>query len=116
MVHAGSILEDLRPKIALISSDVVDIAHVGKHQVEDASVFMTDVLGRAKAKVERVDASVDQTVEQVQLASEAVKRSMLRPVRGVEGLVAGIKAGVSTYASGRRPTVDHVTQDEEMFI
>jgi uncharacterized protein YoxC len=114
--NAGAIVQDLRPKIALVSSDVVEIVGVGKHQVQDASVLVTDFMGRARAKVERVDDAVDQTVEHVHQAGEAVKRSVLKPVRGVEGILAGVKAGIATYASGRRTTIDHITQDEEMFI
>lgn len=116
VVHGGEILADAKPKISRIASDAVDIVNTGKQQVQDVSVFMKDFLGRAKSKVEKVDEAVDDTVEQVQHAGKAVKQTVLRPVRGVEGLVAGIRAGVATYAAGRRPTVDNVTQDEEMFI
>ena len=45
-----------------------------------------------------------------------VKEAVKRPVREAGGVIAGIKAAVSTYAHGGRPSVDHVTQDEEMFI
>jgi len=38
-------------------------------------------------------------------------------VREVNGLAAGISAAVSALVHGsRRPSVDHATQDEEMFI
>jgi hypothetical protein len=37
-------------------------------------------------------------------------------VREAGAVLAGVKAAVTSFANGRRPTVDHITQDEEMFI
>jgi hypothetical protein len=41
---------------------------------------------------------------------------VLRPVREFNGLFSGIKTAVSVYTTGRKASVDHATQDEEMFI
>jgi len=41
---------------------------------------------------------------------------MMKPVREASGVMAGLKAAVSTYAAGQRPDIGKVTQDEEMFI
>ena len=63
------------------------------------------------------DVPVDDTVEQVEQVGGAVKTAVLKPVKEVNGLMAGMKAAISTLAAGnRRPSVDHATQDEEMFI
>jgi hypothetical protein len=37
-------------------------------------------------------------------------------VREATAVLAGVRAAVTTLVADRRPTVDHVTQDEEMFI
>jgi len=34
----------------------------------------------------------------------------------VDGIMQGIRAAVAVMAQGRRESVDHATQDEEMFI
>ncbi len=53
----------------------------------------------------------------VEQARDAVKGAVLTPVREVEGLVAGVKAALSTYAQGgNRHSPERATQDEEMFI
>jgi hypothetical protein len=60
---------------------------------------------------------VESTVEQVEHVGDSVKRAVLRPVREVNGLAAGISAVVSTLVRGaRKSSVDSATQDEEMFI
>ena len=50
------------------------------------------------------------------MPGDNVKEAVLKPVREASGVLAGIKAAVTTLANGRRPTLDHITQDEEMFI
>jgi len=75
-----------------------------------------DASDRARAQVARIDGAVDQTVEQVQHASETVRHAMLKPVKQVDGIMHGIRAAISVVAQGRRESVDHATQDEEMFI
>ena len=56
-------------------------------------------------------------MEQVEHASETVKSAVLKPVKEVNGMVAGVKAALNTYAQGgNRNSPEHATQDEEMFI
>jgi hypothetical protein len=53
----------------------------------------------------------------VENVSDAMKRAVMRPVKEVNGLAAGISAAVSTLVRGqRKSSVDAATQDEEMFI
>ena len=111
------------PKVSAIASraqeiaaNAKDISDVAKDQAHRFAEVGRDIADRAKVQVARVDAAVDDTVEQVQHAGDNVKDAVLKPVREASGVFAGIKAAVSTYANGRRPSVDHITQDEEMFI
>jgi len=111
------------PKVSAIGSRAVEIAgnakemsDVARDQAHRWADVSRDVADRTKAQIARVDTAVDQTVTQAQAVSSGVKDAVMKPVREATGVVAGIKAAVNTYASGRRPTVDHITQDEEMFI
>ena len=54
---------------------------------------------------------------QVEHATEAVKSAVTRPAKEVNGIVAGVKAALNTYAQGgNRNSPEHATQDEAMFI
>jgi F0F1-type ATP synthase membrane subunit b/b' len=111
------ILEENKPRIAEVSVEAVEIAKVARAQADRISGLLADSADRAKARLAQIDRTVDETVEQVEQVGGAVKSAVLKPVKEVNGLVAGMKAAISTFASGsRRPSVDHVTQDEEMFI
>jgi methyl-accepting chemotaxis protein len=115
-VSANQILQDVRPKVADISEEAVAIVHSGREQVERVGDLLHDAGDRARARLEQIDNSVDSTVQQIEHVSGAVKSAVLRPVREVNGIAAGISAAVSTLVRGHKSSVDSATQDEEMFI
>lgn len=114
---------DNAPKISAITSQTVEIVANAKEisdlandQAHRFAEVGRDIADRTKAQIARVDAVVDDTVEQFHHAGDNVKAAVLKPVREAGAVFAGVRAAVFSLASGRRPTVDHVTQDEEMFI
>jgi hypothetical protein len=109
-------VEDLAPKLKAISEDSVEIVKNAREQVIKTGELLKDFTERAKAQVARIDGAVDNTVENVQHAGESVRSAVLKPVREVNGVLSGIKTAISVIAQGRRQSVDHATQDEEMFI
>jgi methyl-accepting chemotaxis protein len=120
---ARRIADENAPKISRITSSAVaiaanaeDISEVARDQAHRFAEVGRDIADRTKAQVARVDAAVDETVENVQHAGENVKAAVLKPVREASAVAAGLKAAFATFAQGKRPTVDHITQDEEMFI
>jgi hypothetical protein len=120
---AGPILELVRtsatefvPRMMDISADAVEISKSAREQIHRVGELLKDFSDRAMAQVARIDGAVEQTVGNVQNAGESVKDAVLKPVREVNGVLAGIKTAISVYSHGRRQSVDHATQDEEMFI
>jgi len=117
LVTTRQILEETKPRIGEVSVEVVEIAKTARRQADRIGELLGESSERAKARLAQIDRTVDETVEQVEQVGDAVKTAVLKPVKEVNGLMAGVKAAISTYAAGsRRPSVDHATQDEEMFI
>lgn len=111
------VLEETRPKVAEISSEVIQIARTGKQQVERLGDLLTDAGDRARSRLEQIDHAVESTVEKVEQVGQNVKRTMTRPVREVNSVAAAISAAVSALVKGpRRSNVNSATQDEELFI
>jgi methyl-accepting chemotaxis protein len=108
--------QEVMPRIVEISADAVEISKAAREQVTRVGELLTDFSSRAKAQVARIDGAVEQTVGNVQMAGETAIGAVLKPVREVNGMLAGIKTAISVYSHGRRQSVDHATQDEEMFI
>ena len=115
--NTNRIVRDVEPRIAEISAEAVGIVRSGREQVERLGNLLHDAGDRARARLEQIDHAVDSTVEQVERVSGAMKHAVMRPVREVNGLAAGISAIFSTLVrGGRKSSVDSATQDEEMFI
>ncbi len=111
------IMEETRPRIREISTEGAAMVKSGREQMERIGKLLHDASDRARQRLEQIDHSVDSTVEQVEQVGESVKRAVMKPVREVNGLAAGISAVLSTLVRGsRKSSVDHATQDEEMFI
>lgn len=112
-----AIIDEIRPKVAEISTETAAIVKSSRLQVDRIGELLGEAGSRAKERLEQIDRSVDNTVEHLEQAGDVMKRAVMRPVKEVNGLAAGISAAVSALAHGkRRQSVDHATQDEEMFI
>jgi ABC-type transporter Mla subunit MlaD len=114
---ANQIMEDTRPRIAAITGETAAIVRTGREQVERLGGLLQDAGDRARVRLEQIDHGVDATVNQIENVSGVVKSAVMRPVREVNGIAAGISAAVSTLVRGQhKSSVDSATQDEEMFI
>ena len=112
----GPKFSGIATRVREIADNTKDISDVAREQAHRFAEVGRDIADRAKAQVARVDAVVDDTVEQVHHAGNHVRDAVLKPVREASGVVAGVKAAVVTLSQGRRPGINRITQDEEMFI
>lgn len=112
------------PKISKLVSDAgevtanaKEVTALAKDQAQRFAEVGRDIADRAKVQVARVDAAVDETVEQVQHVAEAVRGSVLKPVKEAGAVIAGLRAAVSSLGgNGRKANIGRIAQDEEMFI
>jgi len=117
LASANRVIDETRPQVVRLSGEMVEIAKTGRAQVERLGDLLLDASELAHERLTQIDHSVQNTVRQVEEVSGAMKRAVLRPVREVNGLAAGVSAAVSTLMKGsRKSSVDHAVQDEEMFI
>lgn len=100
-------------KIAGTASAILDIT---KEQIVKVDELMSDATTRAKVQMERAEMVIDDAMTRTQETVSLVHRGVVRPVREVYGIVAGFRTALTHLGRGGRPTVDHATSDEEMFI
>jgi methyl-accepting chemotaxis protein len=112
----GPKLSAVATRAVEIADNAKDVSDVVRDQAHRFAEVGRDIADRTSAKVAQVDAAVEDTVDQVQHAGANLKDAALKPVREASGVLAGLKAAVSSYTQGRRPGVERITQDEEMFI
>jgi hypothetical protein len=100
-------------KIGATSSSILDVT---KQQLVKVDELLTDASARAKVQMERAELVLDDSMTRVQQTVSYVQSGVIRPVREVYGVFAGIRTTLAHLGKGARPTVDHATSDEEMFI
>ncbi|MGI8961049.1 MAG: hypothetical protein ACR2IV_15045 [Bryobacteraceae bacterium] len=100
-------------KIGTTSGAILDVT---KQQLAKVDDLLTDATTRAKVQMERAEMVLDDAMTRTQQTVSLVQRGVVRPVREVYGVFAGIRTTLSHLGRSGRPTVDHATSDEEMFI
>jgi hypothetical protein len=94
----------------------VTILDATKIQLEKIDGLVNDATVRAQTQMDRAELVLDDVMSRTQHTVAVVQKGIVSPVREVAGVLSGIRAALLSLARGSRPTVDHVTADEEMFI
>src|SRR6202140_2370353 len=114
---AQSMLEELRPKIDVISTNFAESSDMLRNQLGRLDATVTDALDRARLQVIRADELLNRTMDKVEETSEVVHRTVVSPVRQLSGLIQGLTAGVEFLFGGKRASRRDVTvPQDEMFI
>ncbi|HYO81952.1 MAG TPA: DUF948 domain-containing protein [Bryobacteraceae bacterium] len=93
-----------------------DLLDMGKQQMVKLDSVVTDATTRARSQVERAEMVIDDTMTRVHQTVTAVHGGVLRPVREIQAVTAGVSAALQTLMRGGRPSVAQATHDDEMFI
>jgi ABC-type transporter Mla subunit MlaD len=113
---ARALVDDARPKIQEIIARAAEITVSARDQMVRLDALVTETSDCVRVQIERIDVVVGDAVNRVQETTAAVQSTILKPVREVNGVISGVRAALSTLARRNRASVDHATQDEEMFI
>lgn len=116
MELAQKTLSDTARDLREITTQAKHVVAAAEQQVQHFDAARSEFTSHLKIQTERVELVLEDVLSRVQDVAGVVHGTVLRPVREVSGLVAGVKAAVQTLMMGRRPTVDRATHDEEMFI
>ena len=113
---ASATVEQSSRQITEITTRANDILDSTKRQLAIVEEVVGDAAERAKVQMERVELVLDDTLSRAHETVAVVHDGIMRPLREVNGIAAGVRAALGSLARGNRPTVDRATSDEEMFI
>ena len=116
LVSARDILVEGRDKVKIISASVIEITATVKDQVTRLDGLVTEASERARVQMIRIDQLVADTVIRVEDTTEAIQRNVLGPIREITALLVGLRTGLDVLFRRNKTSVDHATQDEELFI
>jgi hypothetical protein len=118
METVQNILVELRPKIDVMSVNFSESSTLVRNQLGRIDATLTDALDRTRLQVIRADELLNRTMDKVEETSEVVHKTVISPLRQVNGLMTAISTGVEVFFGRKRRHRRNgagVPQDE-MFI
>jgi hypothetical protein len=109
-------LELSRKQISDVASKTTEVLDLARKQLVRVDGLLGDVTSRARVQIERADLIVEDALARLNETVDLFNRGILRPVREINAVAAGIQAGLRFLLSRRRLTPERATSDEEMFI
>ncbi|HWF45447.1 MAG TPA: hypothetical protein VG168_00455 [Bryobacteraceae bacterium] len=109
-------LQEVKKELGEFGTKTNSILDVTKGQFIKIDELLSDISVRARVQMERAEMVLDDTMSRTQKTVAIVQSGVIAPIREMHGLLEGLRAAIAHLAKGRRPTVDHATSDEEMFI
>ncbi|MCS7314567.1 MAG: hypothetical protein RMI94_14700 [Bryobacterales bacterium] len=112
---AQKLLEELRRSVAELSGKTAEVLDLSRQQLHRVDEVLREAAVRSRAQMERIELVLDDVVTRFQETTALVENGIIRPIRHLNGLAAGVRAAVAALV-GARTTVAEATHDEEMFI
>ncbi len=113
-----SLLVELRPRIEVISVNAAESSNLVRNQLARIDATLTDALDRTRLQVIRADELLNRTMDRVEETSEVVHKTVISPLRQVNGLMSAISTGVEVFLGQKRrhPKNGGGGPQDEMFI
>ena len=113
-----NLVVELRPKLETMTANVTESSTLVRNQLIRFDATLTDVLDRTRLQVIRADELLNRTMDRVEETSEVVHKTVVSPLRQVNGLMSAISTGVEVFLGQKRrqPKNGMGVPQDEMFI
>jgi len=112
---ARGLLEETRRNFTDLSARTKEVLELSRRQLTRVDETLSEATARTRAQMDRIEMVLDDLVGRFQETTALVHSGIIRPIRHINGLTAGIRAAVAALA-GAKTNVAQATHDEEMFI
>jgi hypothetical protein len=109
-------LDQSRKQISDVAGKASDVLDLTQKQLNRVDELLGDATSRAKIHMERVDLILDDAISKLDETATLLNKGLLRPVRELNAVAAGVQAALGSLFGSKRLTVERATHDEEMFI
>lgn len=119
LASTRAILEDAEPKLAEITSNLAETTATVRANVAQMAETTGEIMDRARIQAARLDELVSTTVDKIELTTDFMQHSVIRPVRRIQAIMSAVSAGLSVLRAGRarkKSAENNGGPDEEMFI
>lgn len=116
LADARQTLQQNRKQMAEVTGKVNKLLDTAQVQISRIDGVLSDATSRARVQMDRLELVMDDSIGRVHETVAILHDGILRPLREVNGIVAGLRAGIGYLLGNRRPSVAQATHDDEMFI
>jgi exonuclease VII small subunit len=109
-------LEQSRKQLSDVAAKAGAVLDLAQKQLVRIDGVLGEASSRASIQMERVDLILDEAIGKLDDTVALLNKGLLRPVREINAVAAGLQAALGYLFRGRRLTVERATHDEEMFI
>jgi hypothetical protein len=109
-------IEEGRASMSEITARTKEILDTTQRQLIRVEDVLEDATGRARVQMDRAEMVLDDAMSRAQETVAVVHGGIMKPIREINAVAAGLRAAVQYFARGDRPHPDQVIADEEMFI
>jgi KaiC/GvpD/RAD55 family RecA-like ATPase len=113
-----NMLVEIRPKLDVMTVNLSESSTLVRNQLARIDATLTDALDRTRLQVIRADELLNRTMDKVEETSDAVHKTVISPLRQVNGLMSAISTGVEVFLGQKRrhPKNGAGVPQDEMFI
>lgn len=109
-------IDEGRASMAEITERTKEILDTTRRQLTRVEDVLEDAADRARVQLDRAEMVVDDAMDRAQETIAVVHGGIMKPIREINAVAAGVRAAIHYFMRGGRPNPDQVTADEEMFI
>jgi hypothetical protein len=108
------LVDEISPKLKVATQNVLEVSQTLRAESKRAAGTFDDLLKKATAQTERLDEMVTGTLNIVAHATATVQRAVIGPVRQVEAVWSGLRAGFDVLRNHKERDA-HAAADGEHF-
>ena len=116
VVSSTAAVDMSRKQIEDITTKASDILDVTRVQLARIDGVLEDATIRAHNQLAHAEMVIDDTMSRAQETVTVVQSGIMKPLREIQGVAAGVRTAVFYLMRGGRPNPAQATADEEMFI
>jgi ElaB/YqjD/DUF883 family membrane-anchored ribosome-binding protein len=116
VASSTSAVDMSRQQIFEITSKASEILDVTRVQMARLDGVIEDASNRAHNQLAHAEMVIDDTVSRAQQTVSVVHSGIMKPMREIQGVAAGVRTAIFYLMRGGRPSPAQATADEEMFI
>jgi len=116
VVSSRAAIDENRVKVAEITAKANEILDTVHRQMKNVEGILNDASSKTRRQLDHAEVIMDDAMDRAEETVAAVHQGIMKPLRGINGVLAGVRVALQFLMQGGRPNPDRVTADEEMFI